>query len=161
MSRHATNLFTLVLKNHDTGFGIPVAFLLTKSFEQSILTGWLKALCKKMKQLFSQGREDYEYKPRVVITDQGNTEISAIKTAFPGVPIHYCAWHVLKVWERELKKRMIGLSSLPVAARGSRQKAGKEWPLAARSGVLVTTGMETYVCFSILSFFCYDRFETI
>jgi len=106
-----------VLRNHDTGFGVPVAFLLTKNTDSQILTRWLKAICEKMKRLFSNGDEDYNYTPRVVITDQGNTEILAIKSAFPTVPIHYCAWHVLKVWEREVKKRMVGLSQLPVAQR--------------------------------------------
>jgi hypothetical protein len=108
-----------VLRNHDTGFGVPVAFLLTKNTDNQILTRWLKALCKKMRVLFSNGQEDYNYKPQVVITDQGNAEILAIKTTFPGVPIHYCAWHVLKVWEREVKKRMTmtGLSQLPVPQR--------------------------------------------
>jgi len=147
-----------VLKNHDTGFGIPVAFLLTKSTEQSILTGWLKAICKKMKQLFSQGREDYEYKPRVVITDQGNTEISAIRTTFPGVPIHYCAWHVLKVWEREVKKRMIGLSNLPVSARiaARNQVKNDHWQLDLVY-LLPLVWKLTFVF--LFLFFCHDRFE--
>ncbi|KAF8925351.1 hypothetical protein BGZ47_003350, partial [Haplosporangium gracile] len=109
-----TNLFTLVLKNKDHGFGVPVAFLLTRSTDSSILTAWLRALCEKMKQMFSTPAgttptgeptpaREYNYKPNAVITDQGNTEILAIKTAFPGTPILYCAWHVLKAWEREIR----------------------------------------------------------
>ncbi|KAG0276900.1 hypothetical protein BGZ97_009997, partial [Linnemannia gamsii] len=33
-----------------------------------------------------------------------NTEILAIKTAFPSTPILYCAWHVLKAWERGIRQ---------------------------------------------------------
>ncbi|KAF9553305.1 hypothetical protein EC968_010539, partial [Mortierella alpina] len=98
-----TNLFTLVVKNTDTGFGMPVAFLLSKSTESYVLVGWLRGIQAKMKGLFSTPDQEYDFVPNVVITDQGNTEILAMKTAFPGVPILYCAWHVLKVWEREVK----------------------------------------------------------
>lgn len=44
--RHATNLFTLVLKNHDNGFSAPETFLLTISTDHKIITNWLKALCE-------------------------------------------------------------------------------------------------------------------
>lgn len=115
--RHMTNLYTLVLKNTDTGFGIPVAFLLTKSCDAFILSSWLTAICNKMKGLFSTDTEEYNFTPNAVITDQGGSEILAIQTAFPGVPIFYCAWHVLRVWEREVKKRMTGLGDYPVKER--------------------------------------------
>lgn len=105
------------MKNADTGFGIPVAFLMTKSSEAFILTRWLRAICKKMKDLFSTDDKEYNYIPNAVITDQGGAEILAIQTAFPDVPIFYCAWHVLRVWEREVKSRMTGLGSYPVKRR--------------------------------------------
>ncbi|KAF8936257.1 hypothetical protein BGZ58_004395, partial [Dissophora ornata] len=114
---HKTNLFTLVLKNTDTGFGIPVAFLLTKTCDAFILSSWLTAIRRKMKDLFSTADKEYDFMPNVVITDQGSTEILAIKSAFSDVPIFYCAWHVLKVWEREVKKRMTGLGCHPIARR--------------------------------------------
>ncbi|KAF9117301.1 hypothetical protein BGX30_005609, partial [Mortierella sp. GBA39] len=114
---HETNLFTLVLKNTDTGFGIPVAFLLTKTRDALILVNWLTALRIKMKGLFSTDSKEYMFTPNAVITDQGSTEILAIKTVFPGVPIFYCAWHVLRLWEREVKSRMTGLGVYPVARR--------------------------------------------
>ncbi|KAF9916336.1 hypothetical protein FBU30_001445 [Linnemannia zychae] len=109
-----TQLFTIVLKNRDHGFGVPVAFLLTKSSDPTILISWLKALCQKMKQVFSTQDNEYNYKPNAVITDQGNTEILAIKTAFPGTPILYCAWHVLNAWERKIRSETTGLEKLPV-----------------------------------------------
>ncbi|KAF9433018.1 hypothetical protein BGZ76_009984 [Entomortierella beljakovae] len=112
-----TNLFTLVLKNLDTGLGIPVAFLMTKSTESPILSGWLKAIRQKMKSLFSSTDSEYDLKPNVVITDQGNTEILAVRTAFPGVPIYYCAWHVLKVWERGVKLNVEGIGHYEVSKR--------------------------------------------
>lgn len=105
------------MKNSDTGFGIPVAFLLTRSCDALILSNWLTSIRNKMKVLFSKDGEDYTFTPNAVITDQGPTEILAIKTAFPGVPIFYCAWHVLKVWEREVKSRMTGLGVHPVDRR--------------------------------------------
>ncbi|KAF9209381.1 hypothetical protein BGZ59_010145, partial [Podila verticillata] len=111
---HKTNLFTLVLKNADTGFGIPVAFLLTKTCDAFILSRWLHALRDKMKDLFSTADKDYDYMPEAVVTDQGSTEILAIRSVFPDVPILYCAWHVLKVWEREVKIRMTGLGDAPM-----------------------------------------------
>ncbi|KAF8923027.1 hypothetical protein BGZ47_005106, partial [Haplosporangium gracile] len=45
------------------------------------------------------------------------TEILAMKTVFPDVPIFYCAWHVLRVWERQVKSKMIGLGVHPVKRR--------------------------------------------
>ncbi|KAF9931854.1 eukaryotic translation initiation factor 2C, 2 [Linnemannia zychae] len=106
--RHSTNLFTLVLKDTDTGFGVPVAFLLTKTSHAFILSSWLTTLCKKMKNLFSTD-EEYNFLPNAVITDQGDSEILALKTAFPGVPIFYCAWHVLRVWEHQVQSKMSDL----------------------------------------------------
>lgn len=64
-----------------------------------------------MKQLYPTAEKKYDFIPNAVITDQGNTEILAVKTAFPGVPIFYCAWHVLKAWEREVKKKVMGLGA--------------------------------------------------
>ncbi|KAF9417474.1 hypothetical protein BGZ76_004529, partial [Entomortierella beljakovae] len=109
-----TQLFTLVVKNVATGFGIPVSFLLTKSADNRILSSWLKALRMKMQGRYSTPESVYVFTPNAVITDQGNTEILAISTAFAGesVPIFYCAWHVLRVWKREIKKRMTGLGAL-------------------------------------------------
>ncbi|KAF9920133.1 hypothetical protein FBU30_010074, partial [Linnemannia zychae] len=116
-----TNLFTLVVKNTSTGFGVPVAFLLTSSTENSILVDWLRALRSKMIAIFSSPDPDqlYVYKPNAVITDQGNVEILAIKTAFAGenVPIFFCAWHVYRAWEREVRKRITGIAHLPVEER--------------------------------------------
>ncbi|KAG0345997.1 hypothetical protein BG004_002648 [Podila humilis] len=89
--------------------------------ETHILVGWLKALQNKMRRLFSTAQCDYNFKPNAVITDQGNTEILAVKSAFPGVPIFYCAWHVLKVWEREAKSTLRNLDELSVALRNDKR----------------------------------------
>ncbi|KAF9100382.1 hypothetical protein BGX27_000415, partial [Mortierella sp. AM989] len=114
---HKSNLFTLVLKNTDTGFGIPVAFITTELATIDVLTKWLKALRKKMSQVFSDEDQEYVFTPQAVITDQGSTEIRSIKNTFPGVPVFYCAWHVLKAWEREIPKRLSGLESFSVLRR--------------------------------------------
>jgi len=57
--------------------------------------------------------------PNAVITDQGNVEILAVKSAFAGegVRIFFCAWHVYRVWEREVPKRILGISHLPLGLR--------------------------------------------
>ncbi|KAG0353697.1 hypothetical protein BGZ54_002094, partial [Gamsiella multidivaricata] len=70
-----------------------------------------------MKDVFSLPDQEYDFKPNIVVTDQGNTKVLAVKSAFPGVPLHYCAWHVLEVWEREVKSRMKGLDVYSVARR--------------------------------------------
>ncbi|KAF9899470.1 hypothetical protein EC991_008853 [Linnemannia zychae] len=94
---HATNLFTLIVKNSDTGLGIPVAFLVTKTEDAFILSNWLLAIRRKMRDLFSTQNQVYEFLPDAIITDQGGSVILAMKTVFPGVPISYCAWHVLRL----------------------------------------------------------------
>ncbi|KAF8926034.1 hypothetical protein BGZ58_000242 [Dissophora ornata] len=84
---HKTNLFTLVLKNRYTGTGIPVSSLPTKSCEVRIIANLLQALRKTMKSVFSLPEQEYDYKPNAIITYQGNTEILAVKSVFPGVPL--------------------------------------------------------------------------
>ncbi|KAG0328836.1 hypothetical protein BGZ99_004324 [Dissophora globulifera] len=69
-----TNLFTIVVKNRDTGFGVPVAFFLTRLSRWQVLAGWLNALKAKMDELCVD-----EFVPTAVITDQGQTEINAIQ----------------------------------------------------------------------------------
>lgn len=49
------------------------------------------------------------YQPDAVVTDQGNVEILAMRTVFPMAKIQYCAWHVLRVWERRLTYGMLGI----------------------------------------------------
>jgi hypothetical protein len=69
---------------------------------------------------------EYNYKPNAIITDQGNTEVLAIKTAFPGTPILYCAWHIWKAWEREIRSRMTGMERLTIKEKKDlREKASR------------------------------------
>ncbi|KAG0001771.1 hypothetical protein BGZ80_006119, partial [Entomortierella chlamydospora] len=71
-------LFTIVVKNIKLGFGMPVAFLLTNSTEASVFSEWFGGLKTRIKDTF---RVDYQ--PEVVVTDQGNAEILAIRSSFP------------------------------------------------------------------------------
>ncbi|KAF9179471.1 hypothetical protein BGZ50_006890 [Haplosporangium sp. Z 11] len=94
--RHAsgldTYLFSIVVKNRETGYGVPVAFFLTKSQQANVLEGWLRQLKIKMDSLCNR-----EFRPTAVITDQGQNEINAIRAVYPNdVRIFYCAWHVLQ-----------------------------------------------------------------
>lgn len=70
-----------------------------------------------MKDIFSTDEEECNFFPNAVITDQGGDELLAIKVAFPGVPIFYCAWNVLRVWERQVNSNLKGLKGYPVEER--------------------------------------------
>ncbi|KAF9969185.1 hypothetical protein BGZ73_008569 [Actinomortierella ambigua] len=98
------NLFTLVVKNTSTGRGIPVAFLLTSTTESSVLIGWLRGLRSKMAAIFSTPYQAHVYKPNAVITDQGNEEILAIKSAFAGEASVSELRSILK--ERDMQKAL-------------------------------------------------------
>lgn len=116
--RRNTYLYTIVVKNRDTGFGIPVAFFLTKDPKWYVLEGWLKALKKRMDELC-----DSEFQPTVVITDQGQTEINAIQAVWPlDTRIFYCAWHILQAWERRLTVQNLGSSNLSTIEKDQRKR---------------------------------------
>ncbi|KAF9404210.1 hypothetical protein BGZ76_007047, partial [Entomortierella beljakovae] len=97
-----------VVKNRETGFGVPCAFSLTKKATWDIIQGWLSQLKLRMDEICT-----HEYQPNVVITDQGQTEINVIRAAFSyNVRIFYCAWHVLQAWERSLTIKNLGMTNL-------------------------------------------------
>ena len=101
-------MFSIVIKNRDTGTGVPAAFLMTHRSDPNILSNWLSSLRTKMNNL------GVDFKPTVVITDQGNVEISTIKRVFPTANIFYCAWHVLRAWERSCcHNGKLGITQLP------------------------------------------------
>lgn len=136
-----TQLYTIVVRNGETSFGIPVAFLLTKSTEQSVFTRWLNGLKTKMWDNFR-----ISYRPEAVVTDQGNVEILAIRTAFPMARIQYCAWHVLRVWERRLTYSMLGISTtLSTQERiAEREKAGDSLYYFGSYSVLIISFFLTF-----------------
>jgi len=62
------------------------------------------------------------YFPTVVITDQGPSEINAIRHAFDFKPrLFYCAWHVLQAWERNFTLKNLGSEDLKTAERKARK----------------------------------------
>ncbi|KAF9342244.1 hypothetical protein BGX26_007971, partial [Mortierella sp. AD094] len=112
-----TYLFSIVVKNRETGFGIPCAFFLTKSQQWNVLEGWLRRLKAKMDEIC-----DKEFQPTVVITDQGQNEINAIRAVFSHeLRIFYCAWHVLQAWERKFTLQNLGVAHLSVEQRKLRK----------------------------------------
>ena len=116
--RKDTYLFSIVVKNKDTGFGIPVAFFLTKIARSEVIEKWLRALKAKMDELCTT-----EFVPTAVITDQGQTEINAIRAIWPlNLNIFYCAWHVLQAWERKLTPQMLGSNNFTAAEKDSRKR---------------------------------------
>ncbi|KAI1281493.1 hypothetical protein EDD11_001385, partial [Mortierella claussenii] len=103
--------------NRDTGFGIPVAFFLTKIAQWQVLEGWLHALKAKMDELCVE-----KFEPTAVITDQGQTEINAIQAVWPlNLRIFYCAWHVLHAWERKLTPQNLGSCNLSAEMKEERK----------------------------------------
>jgi hypothetical protein len=76
------------------------------------LVGWLKGIRLAMKAAFSTPDAPYEYSPNCAVTDQGNVEILAITTVFPGIPIHYCIWHVLQVFRKQVIAMMTNIHGM-------------------------------------------------
>ncbi|KAG0229641.1 hypothetical protein BGW41_002910 [Actinomortierella wolfii] len=72
-----TYLFTIIVRNKETGFGVPVAFLVTKHQQWELLKEWLAQLKAKLDL-----RCNKPYFPTAVITDQGENEISALLKVF-------------------------------------------------------------------------------
>jgi hypothetical protein len=105
-----TQLFTIVVHDRQHGFGIPVAFLMTTTTEPNVFQVWFTGIKCELKKRFNMN-----YEPTAVVTDQGNIEILAIKTAFPRVKLHFCVWHVLCAWEKKLTKDMLEITNLPLS----------------------------------------------
>ncbi|KAG0038455.1 hypothetical protein BGZ83_003078, partial [Gryganskiella cystojenkinii] len=113
-----TFLYTIVVKNRETGLGVPVAFFLTKISRWNVLVGWLEALKAMVDERFK-----INYQPNVVITDQGDTEINAIRHVFPlNTKLFYCAWHVLQAWQRQLTVKKLNMEGLSVNERQKRRE---------------------------------------
>ncbi|KAG0221052.1 hypothetical protein BGX31_010245 [Mortierella sp. GBA43] len=115
-----TQLYTIVVK-HDRGFGIPVAYLLTKKSDLQVLSGWLKKLAMRMGESF---------KPSVIVTDQGSVEMKAIKSAFSQCKIVFCTGHTLRSWKQNHHERGVSTTerekASPLEDRGEDQVEVKE-----------------------------------
>ncbi|KAG9327209.1 hypothetical protein KVV02_002662 [Mortierella alpina] len=111
INRSKEQLYTIVVKSYGSGFGIPVAFLMTNSTDPAVFQSWFNGLKKKMWDNFR-----ISYTPKVVVTDQGSVEILAIRSAFSPVRIYYCAWHVLRAWERKLTNALLGVEGTAFTA---------------------------------------------
>lgn len=111
-------LYTIVVKNRDTGLDVPVAFFLTKPPQWHSLVGWLTELKAAVDSRFN-----INYEPNVVITDQGDTEIKAILHLWPSkTRLFYCAWHVLQAWQRQLTVVNLNIGGLSADARKKRRE---------------------------------------
>jgi hypothetical protein len=95
------------VRSSEHGYGIPVAFLITRSTDEAVFQEWFSGLTAKMAEVHG-----ITYVPEVVITDQGSVEILAIRTAFPRARIHYCAWHVIRAWNHMLINVNLGIEHL-------------------------------------------------
>jgi hypothetical protein len=90
-TRKETFLFSLVTRQSQEGYGIPVAFCLSRSSKKMVLVDWIFRLMAHIKMHYRQ-----EYSPNVVLMDQGIAEFDAITAAFPSAKVFYCYFHVLK-----------------------------------------------------------------
>lgn len=108
-NRKKSQLFTIVVK-HEDGFGIPAGFLITNKSDHTIIADWLKQLA-----IGANGA----FEPSVAITDQGSTEMKAIKEAFPQCKIFLCIWHVLKAWQRNCGSKGVKDEKEKVVLNGS------------------------------------------
>lgn len=107
-----------MVKNRETGLGVPVAFFLTKISRWNPIADWLKALKEEVDKRFK-----VNWVPNVVVTDQGDTEINAIRHIFPlHTKLFYCAWHVLQAWQRKLTVDNLNMKKLSVSARQKRRE---------------------------------------
>lgn len=115
--RKDTYLFSIVVKNLETGFGIPVAFFLTKMATTKPIMEWLTKLKEKMESLYNN-----EFVPVAVVTDKGPVEPKAILQVWPlHVHIFYCSWHILQAWERRLTPTNLGSLALPDDSKNERK----------------------------------------
>ncbi|KAG0260195.1 hypothetical protein BGZ95_004498, partial [Linnemannia exigua] len=97
-----TFLFTLVVRNKDHGYGIPVAFCLTRNPTSQVLKPWIFKLVEFMELQMGI----IAYTPKVVLLDQGHAEFATIVEAFPTAKVFYCYFHVIKAVTALIHKTM-------------------------------------------------------
>ncbi|KAF9344257.1 hypothetical protein BGX26_004593 [Mortierella sp. AD094] len=112
-----TYLYTIVVRNKETGYGIPCAFFLTKIQTSKVLEGWLYNLKAKMDEMCSR-----EFRPVAVFTNQGQNEIDALRIVFSNqLRIFYSAWNVLQAWERNFTISNLNMGHLSTEERKQRK----------------------------------------
>lgn len=84
-------MFTLVARQAPEGYGIPVAFCLSRSAKKVVLVDWIFRFLAHIKMYYHQ-----DYSPSLVLMDQGIAEFDTITAAFPSAKVLYCYFHVLK-----------------------------------------------------------------
>ncbi|SAL97838.1 hypothetical protein [Absidia glauca] len=88
-------LYTLVIKHPGTGAGFPTAYMITNDQSVGPLNQWLAHL-----------RTTSSFGPLSITIDCRIPEVNAIKRQFPSAIIHYCAFHVIQAWKRQLKAKV-------------------------------------------------------
>ena len=88
-------MYTIVTRDPYTGCGYPVAYMFTNDLSSGPIHQWLEFL-----------RNTYGMDIVQMTIDCSIPEVNAIQAQFPGVGIHYCAFHVLQAWNRNLKSRV-------------------------------------------------------
>ncbi|KIJ28257.1 hypothetical protein M422DRAFT_270492 [Sphaerobolus stellatus SS14] len=78
-------LSTILARDHVTGHGVRLAFMLTNQESHYPLEHFLKWL-----------RRACQFTPNMIMIDFSNTEALAIRKSFPNLIIHisYCYWHL-------------------------------------------------------------------
>ena len=90
-------LYTIIVVNPRTGRGFPAAFFFFADNTVQPASNWLQYLKEK-----ANGLPDL----RQITVDGSIVEVGAIEQVFPGLPIHWCAWHFQRAWNTNIKKHV-------------------------------------------------------
>ncbi|KAI9269216.1 hypothetical protein BDA99DRAFT_535287 [Phascolomyces articulosus] len=120
-------LYILVARYSTTGKVKPLAWMITNSEAQYLITHWLKWL-----------KDELQYEPSRVMTDNPDTEILAINKAYNA--------HILRAWKNNILTKLIAKSSNPPKTL----KDKNEMPDAALGLMMNMMRAETPVDFDLM-----------
>ena len=88
-------MYTIVTRDPSTGTGYPNAYMFTNNHSAGPLKEWLAFLRDQCGLMIEQ-----------MTIDCSIAEVNAIDAVFPAASIHYCAFHVVRSWNRNLKEKV-------------------------------------------------------
>ena len=88
-------MYTIVTKDSYTGTGYPNAYMFTNNHSAGPIKEWLSFLC-----------DQYGLLVEHITIDCCIAEVNAINAVFSMASIHYCAFHVIRSWNYNLKEKV-------------------------------------------------------
>lgn len=88
-------MYTIVTRDSYTGTGYPSAYMFTNNHSAGPIKEWLSFL-----------RDRCGLSVEQMTIDCCVAEVNAIDAVFPTASIHYCAFHVIRSWNRNLKEKV-------------------------------------------------------